>query len=105
MLTLYKEHSHKTSIIQGLPSVGHSLLFKGYESRKAEEAVGQIRCVTKNKQPQPTTTLPRRQGFCPNHLWLPLNNCYTCKPDHSTCKPVPISLNARQMQKRANPMD
>lgn len=58
---------------QALLSVGHFLLFKGYQSHKAggrEEEEGgvvqQIRYVTKDKQPQQTTSLPR-QGVCPNH--------------------------------------
>lgn len=37
-LTLYKEYSHKPSIVQGLQSVGHSLLFRGYQSYKEGEA-------------------------------------------------------------------
>lgn len=87
-------------------SVGHSLLFKGYQSRKVGEgggAVGQIRCVTKNKQPQLTTTLPRGQGVCPNHSWLPLNSRYTCKTNHYACKLV--SLNAWQTRMGGNPTD
>lgn len=66
MLTQYVEHSHKTTIIQGLLSVGHSLCSKVISHTRRGEAVGQIRCVTKDKQPQQPTTLPRRQGVCPN---------------------------------------
>lgn len=66
-------------------------------------AVGQIRCVTKNKQPQLTTTLPRGQGVCPNHSWLPPNSRYACKTDHYACKLV--SLNAWQTRMGGNPTD